>query len=210
MSADQRTDAWMQERLGHVTASCLHKVMAKTKTGPGADRANYAAQLVCERLTGERTESFVNAAMIRGTELEPQARAAYEFKTGIDVTEVGFILHPEIEWTGASPDGLAGPDGLVEIKVPNPATHIATLQGAPIDRKYLYQMQWQARCCDRAWIDFVSFCPVLPGPMQLHVQRVQRDDALIAELEAEVVKFLAEVAATVAALETRYLKEPAL
>lgn len=203
---DQRTDGWFNDRLGKVTASCIYKVMARTKTGPGADRTNYAAQLVTERLTGTPPESFTNAAMAWGVETEARARAAYEFKQGLDVAEVGFIPHPRIAMSGASPDGWVATDGLVELKCPNTATHITTLTGAPIDRKYLYQMQWQIACCEREWCDFASFDPRLPGPMQLHVRRVERDADLIAEMETEVEKFLAEVAATVADLEARYLK----
>jgi hypothetical protein len=107
---------------------------------------------------------------------------------------------------GASPDGLVGDDGLVEIKCPNTATHIATLTGAPIDRKYVYQMQWQMACTGTAWCDFASFDPRLPLEMQLHVRRIDRDDALLAEIEAEVTAFLAEVAATVSELSTTYQK----
>lgn len=206
---EQRTDGWHAERLGRVTASCLYKVMAKTKTGYGADRDNYAADLICERLTGRPTECFLNAAMIRGTELEPQARAFYEFATGNDVVETGFVQHPTIAMCGASPDGLVGNDGLVEIKVPNASTHIKSLRGGAIDRKYILQMHLQMACTGRTWCDFASFCPDLPGQMQLHVRRVPLDAALLAEIEAEVTKFLAEVAATVAELEGAYLKEAA-
>ena len=202
---DQRTEGWHSDRLGKVTASCLHKVMARTKSGPGADRANYLAQLVTERLTGQPTETFTNAAMAWGVETEDRARAAYEFKHGAAVIETGFHDHPAIPLSGASPDGLVGDDGLIEIKCPNTATHITTLRGGPMDRKYLYQVQWQIACTGRAWCDFASFDPRLPLPMQLHVDRIERDDVLIAELEAEVTTFLAEVAATVADLEARYL-----
>ncbi len=205
----QRTDQWFSERAGRVTASAIYKVMARTKTGYGADRANYHAQLVTERLTGLPAESFTNAAMQWGVDTEPQARAAYALETGVVPVEVGFVRHPLIDNSGASPDGLVGDDGMLELKCPNSATHIATLTGAAIDRKYLYQMQWQMACAERAWCDFASFDPRLPDEMQLHVRRVERDDELIAELEAEVVKFLAEVDATVADLRDRYMREAA-
>lgn len=206
---EQRSPEWFSARAGKVTASSLHKVMARTKTGYGADRANYHAQLVTERLTGVPAESYSNSAMQWGIDTEPQARAAYAMEVGAEPVEIGFLLHPSISQSGASPDGLVGDDGMVEIKCPNSATHIATLTGAGIDRKYLYQMQWQMACAGRAWCDFASFDPRLPDEMQLHIERVQRDDDLIAELEAEVVKFLAEVAATVTDLEARYLREAA-
>lgn len=208
---EQRTEDWFSARIGKVTASCIGKVMAKLKDGsPGADRKNYAAQLITERLTGQRTESFTNAAMQWGVETEAQARAAYSFNTGIDVAEVGFIDHPTIAMSGASPDGFAGTDGLVEIKCPNTATHLETLEGASIDRRYLLQMQWQMACAGKAWCDFASFDPRLPPEMQLAVERVHRDDKLIAEIEAEVAAFLTELDARVADLRARYeLKEAA-
>lgn len=206
---EQRTDGWLSERCGKVTASCIYKVMARTKSGYGADRANYHAQLVTERLTRLPAESFVNGAMAWGIETEAAARDAYSESALCVVVETGFHPHPTIAMTGASPDGLVGDDGLCEIKCPNTATHIATLTGAPIDRKYVLQMQWQMRCCERAWCDFASFDPRLPHEMQLHVRRVERDDELIAEMEAEVETFLAEVAATVAELEARYLTKEA-
>jgi putative phage-type endonuclease len=202
--SDQRSPEWFAERLGKVTASCIHKVMARTKTGYGADRTNYHAQLVTERLTGVAADGYSNAAMQWGTETEPQARAMYAFQEGVEVIEAGFVPHPTIVTSGASPDGLIGEEGLVEIKCPNSATHIATLTGAPIDRKYLLQMQWQMACCERLYCDFASFDPRLPLEMQLHVTRVVRDDALIREIEAEVIAFLDEVDATVATLRERY------
>lgn len=203
---DQRTDGWLTERCGRVTASAIYKVMAKTKTGYGADRANYHAQLVAERLTGVPAESFTNAAMQWGVDTEEQARAMYSLETGESVVETGFHAHPSILFSGASPDGLVGETGLVEIKCPNTATHIATLTGASIDRKYLLQMQWQMECTGRDWCDFASFDPRLPDEMQLHIRRVERDEALLAEIREEVTKFLTEVASTVELLSNTYRK----
>jgi putative phage-type endonuclease len=207
---DQRTEEWFQARLGKVTASCIAKVMAKLKSGePSADRMNYAAQLITERLTGVKADTFTNAAMQWGVDTEDQARAAYEFKHGAAVVETGFIDHPRIAKSGASPDGLVGDVGLVEIKCPNTATHLTTLDGGGIERKYLLQMQWQMACCDRAWCDFASFDPRLPLPMQLHVERIHRDDELIAEIEAEVSAFINELDQREAALRARYLEKEA-
>lgn len=203
---EQRTDEWMTIRAGKVTASSLYKVVAKTKTGWGADRANYHAQLVAERLTGKPSDSFSNAAMQWGIDQEAAAREAYANLIGDAVAEIGFVDHPRLTWSGASPDGLVGFDGLVEIKCPNTATHIATLTGAEIDKKYRLQMQWQMICTGRDWCDFVSFDPRMPPEMQLHVRRVDRDDHLLAELEQDVSAFLAEVAATVEQLTAEYRK----
>ena len=209
MLEEQRSDEWFANRAGKVTASAVYKVLARTKTGWGADRANYMADLVTERLTGVRASSFTNSAMQWGVDQEANARDAYAQLTGEAPVEIGFVDHPAIEMAGASPDGLVGFDGLVEIKCPNSATHIATLRGASIDRKYLLQMQFQMACTGREWCDFASYDPRLPEPMRLHVRRVDRDNDLIAEMETEVSAFLAEVAATVAELETLYLKEAA-
>lgn len=203
---EQRTPEWFAHRAGRVTASRIADVMAKTKTGPGAARKNYAADLVAERLSGECREGFSNAAMQWGTEMEPQARAAYEFLHDASVSEVGFIDHPALRMAGCSPDGLVGDDGMVEIKCPNTATHIETLLSGTYDGKYLKQMQFQLACSGRAWCDFVSYDPRLPAEMQLFVKRVDRDGAAIVDIERAVGEFLAEVDETVSALRTRYMK----
>ena len=184
--------------------------LATTKTGWGASRKNYAAELVCERLTGARQERFTNAAMQWGTDVEPQARAAYEFMRDMTVEEVGFVAHPSIPMSGASPDGLVGDDGLVEIKCPNTATHIETLLSGKVEQKYLFQMRWQMACTGRRWCDFVSFDPRLPVEMQLWVKRVERpEDDEMEDFEKQVRDFLAEVDATEAALRSRYMAEAA-
>lgn len=206
---DQRTAEWHEERLGKVTASRIADVMARTKTGYSATRANYMADLIAERLTGTPKQAFSNAAMQWGTETEPQARAMYELETGNAVIETGFHPHPVIEGTGASPDGLVATNGLVEIKCPNTATHIETLRGAPIERKYLLQMHWQMICTGRDWCDFASFDPRLPPEMQLHVRRVERDAELAEEITAEVTQFLTEINLAVADLTARYLYKEA-
>ncbi len=194
---EQGTPEWFAQRLGKVTASRVADIIAKTKTGVAASRGNYLAQLVAERLTGQAADSFKSGAMQHGTETEPMARMAYETETGQMVTEVAMIQHPKIEMAGASPDGLVGDDGLVEIKCPNTSTHIATLMADKSPSGYMAQMQWQMACTGRAWVDFVSFDPRMPEDMQLFIKRVPRDEKLIAEYETEVVKFLAEVQETV-------------
>ncbi len=206
---EQGTDAWLALRCGKATASRIADIVAKTKSGPSASRTNYLAQLVAERLTGVVADGFTNDAMKWGTEKEPDARAAYEFYKGVAVCPVGFVQHPTIDMSGASPDGLVGDDGLIEIKCPNTATAIETLLGGSVPGKYVTQMQFQMTCTGRAWCDFVSFDPRLPEDMRLFVKRVNRDDDVIAELEAEVRKFLAEVSATVCKLKKLYRQEAA-
>ena len=202
--ADQRTDEWFQQRLGKVTASNLHKVLAKTKTGYGADRGHYLTQLVLERITGQKADSYTNAAMQFGIEQEQFARAAYEAHRGVLVEEVGFLPHPTIPMAGASPDGLVGDDGMVEIKCPESATFLEVLLSKnPVAGKYFAQMQWQMRCADRPWCDYVVFDPRFPQKIQLVIHRVNRDDRWLAEAETEVKKFLCEIEEKVQALKQK-------
>ena len=189
----QGTDAWYKSRLGKATASRVADVIAKTKSGYSASRDNYMAQLICERLTGQKGESFTNAAMQWGTETEPLARSAYEAYADIMVEEIGFVQHPKIEMAGASPDGLVGLFGMLEIKCPNTATHIDTLLSQTVPTKYITQMQWQMRCCERQWCDYVSFDNRLSADLQLFVKRVEFDASYVAMLEEEVNLFLKEL-----------------
>jgi putative phage-type endonuclease len=161
-------------------------------------------RLICERLTGTVQASFTNAAMIHGTETEPEARRAYEFFVDRDVQQVGFVPHPTIAMAGASPDGLVGDDGLLELKCPNSATHIETLLLGRIPEKYHFQMQFQMACTGRQWCDFASYDNRLPERMRLFVKRVARDADAILEIETAVVAFLAEINETVTQLQARY------
>ena len=200
--SEQRTPEWFAERLGKITASRIADVVGKTKSGSyGAARKNYMAELLCQRLTGQQEEKFTSAAMQHGTDTEPAARAMYMLETGEDVTETGFIHHPSIDMSGASPDGLVGEDGLIEIKCPNTATHLEFLQSRKPKHEYLLQMQWQMACTGRQWCDFVSYDDRLPEKLAYRCIRVPRDDKLIAELEEETVKFLTELDKTVRQLE---------
>ena len=196
----QRTEEWFAARRGKVTASRVADLTSKTKSGWGASRGNYMAQLIAERLTGTTAESYTNAAMQWGTDTEPQARAAYEFFADAEVKEIGFVIHPEVKEAGASPDGFVDKDGEVQIKCPNTATHIETLLVKKIPAKYITQMQWGLACSGRKWCDFVSFDPRMPPHLQLFVKRVHRDDERIEALEEMVVEFLGELDAKVIAL----------
>ena len=200
--ADQRTEEWFAERLGHASASRFKDILAKTKSGPSASRKNYATQLVCEILTGKREETYVNAAMQRGTDIEPMARMAYESRTGEIVQEAGFLKHALLR-AGASPDGLIGEDGGMEIKCPNTATHIETLlDGMPAEHKA--QIQGAMWITGRAFWDFVSYDDRLPEEMRLYVERVFRDDVYIAALAREVETFIGEVDSTVSKLKEKF------
>ena len=196
---EQGTEEWFAARLGRVTASKVQDIVARTKTGYAASRDNYLAQLVCELLTGKGAESFSTPAMAHGTETEPLARAAYEMKNSVLVDEVGFVQHPTL-MAGASPDGLVGQDGLIEIKCPQTNTHIETLLSGKIPSKYKAQMTWQMICTGRKWCDFISFDPRLPQELQMFVQRYPYDAEYANKLETEVLLFLAEVDVTLTTL----------
>jgi putative phage-type endonuclease len=204
---EQRTDEWFQQRLGKVTASRISDVIAKTKTGVSTSRQNYLVQLVSERLTGKKGDSFVNQAMLDGIERENAARAIYMLNRDVSVTEVGFFDHPVIKNSGASPDGAVNAEekgkyaGLIEIKCPIETTHTNTLMSKSVPSKYIPQMQWQLACTGAKWVDFVSYNPNFPMELQLFVARVDRDDTYIGELEAEVIKFLDEVEQTIIKLK---------
>lgn len=199
---EQRSDDWFKIRLGKVTGSRIADLTAEGKNGqPSASRANYIAELVTERLTGQPAENLVKTpAMIRGAEIEPRARLRYEFLTDMEIEEVGFVHHPTIPMSGASPDGRVGMRGLVQFKAPHTASHIEYLRGANIEGKYLKQMTWEMLCDQREFCDFVSFDDRLPEPLQMFVKRVLLDEKLALDLERKVRVALAEIDAIVADL----------
>ena len=192
IAVQQGSNAWHQLRAGKVTASRVADILAKTKTGPSASRQNYLVELAIQRTTGIIEESYTNAAMEWGTQTEPQARVAYEVNTHNFVDQVAFVDHPTIAGFGCSPDGIVG-KGLIEIKCPNSATHWSYVKAKAPPTKYFIQMQAQMACTGAKWCDFVSFDPRMPERSQLLVVNVPRDETFIAEMEAEIVKFLSEV-----------------
>lgn len=197
----QGSDDWHKHRCGSLGASQVHDVLAKTKSGYTAARANTKARMVAERLTGLTQETFKSSAMQWGNDTEPQARSAYEFITGKRVQVVGMFKLANLVGSHASPDGLVDNDGLIEIKCPNTATHIETLKTEKIDPKYVTQMQWQMALTDREWCDFVSYDPRMPEDLSLFIKRVPRDPQMIADLMKQVEEFLGEVDADIKALE---------
>lgn len=196
----QGTEAWHLARVGKLTASRIADAIAKTKSGWGASRGNLMATLACERLTGQPIETFKSSAMIWGTETEPMARANYALHMGVDVAEVGFIDHPTLAMSGASPDGIVGDEGLFEAKCPNTLTHLDTLLAGKFPSQYYPQIQWQLATTGRAWCDAVSFDPRCPEHLQLFIERIPRDERYIAELEAMAAEFLGELDAKLAKL----------
>jgi putative phage-type endonuclease len=191
---EQGTQEWLELRKGKVTASRVADILAKTKTGVSASRANYLMELAIQRVTGFIEESYTNAAMQWGKDNEGTARALYEAKADVFVDQVPFIDNPTIEGFGCSPDGLVGTDGLVEIKCPNSTTHWEYFKKNVPPQKYVIQMQAQMACTNTQWCDFVSYDPRMPERSQLLIVRVARDDSFINDVMIpEITTFLNEV-----------------
>src|SRR5210317_183348 len=190
---EQLSQEWFEARLGKVTASRVSDVLATRKGQESTVRAKYKLQLATERLTNKKTDTHMNQAMQDGIEREPMAREIYEKLKDVTVEEVGFVQHPAIERAGASPDGLVGDDGIIEIKCPIETTHTTNLLERKLPSKYKPQVQFQLSTTGRKWCDFISYNPNFEPRLQLIVIRVERDDEYIEMLEFEILKFLAEV-----------------
>jgi len=197
---EQGTPEWQALRIGKLTASRVADMLATVKTGESMSRKNLRADLIAERLTGSKTDSYTNSAMNWGVETEPQARVAYEVFSYNFVDQVAFVDHPTIPNFGCSPDGFVGDDGLIEIKCPNTSTHLEYIETRKPPSKYMTQMMSQMSVTGRKWCDFVSFDPRLPDGLKLLVVRIERDEEVIAKIEAEAIKFLAEVDAKIVEL----------
>ena len=177
IDCEQGSDEWIAARLGVPSASMFGKII--TTQGKWSTQADaYINQLVAEKLTGEQTYVYQNEHMARGTELEPEARAMYEFIKEVEVNEVGFCLHDTLN-AGCSPDGLIAEDGGLEIKCPAPATHVEYLKAGVLPSKYKQQVMGCLWITGREWWDFVSYHPT----MKTLIVRVERDEEYIAALE---------------------------
>lgn len=199
---EQLSPEWFQAKIGKVGASHINDILAKNKNGgEPASRRNYRMELVIARLTGEYPDTYCSPAMQWGIDHEPAARSAYEFISGNVVQKVGFIEHPSIPMSGASPDGLIGEEGCIEIKCPVTANHVDILLAGKVPTDYQNQMLWQMEVTGRKWCDFVSYDPRMPFELQLFYKRFERDDERIEVIKVEVVKFLAEVDDMVAKLK---------
>ena len=186
--SEQRTEQWYADRLGHATGSRASDILAGKDTQA---RRGYLTQIVTERLTGRQQDGYINADMQRGIDIEPIARAAYQASREL-VDEVGFVRHPTIQWFGASPDGLVGDDGLIELKCPRSTTHLDYWQSGKPPAKYVPQMLAQLSCTRRKWVDFVSFDDRFPEHLQLYVARFQPTQEIIEQFEQKVIEFLKE------------------
>lgn len=196
ITALQQDAEWFAARIGCLTASRIADAVAKRTKGNGElqCRADLRLALAVERVTNKPSENYVSKWMERGVEMEPLARAAYELRRDVETEQVGFVIHPTLNWAGCSPDGLIGTDGLLELKVPKSTTHAEYLLGECVPEEYIPQMTWQLACCPgRQWNDFVSYCPDFPAPLDVFICRLNRDNQKIAVMEAESTVFLKEV-----------------
>ena len=189
----QGSPEWSAARVGYGTSSEFSSILAK---GQGKTRAAYLRRIVCERLTGRPMETYATGSwaksLERGTEQEPYARMAVEAKLGVMVQEVGIIRHDSL-MASCSCDGLIGDDAGCEIKSVIPSVQLETILagGFPPEHKpQIFGNLWLSK--RKAWY-FCSFCPDMPEHLRLYVSRVERDDAYIRTLEAEVKVFLDEV-----------------
>ena len=188
----QGSPEWFKQRQGNASASRIKDVIAKTKSGYAASRDNYMTELVLERF-GIFSESYTSKSMEWGNEQEPFARATHEIKQNIIVQECGYILHPSIEKSGASPDGLIDDDGVLEIKCPDTKTHFEYLLADKVPSAYIPQMAWQILCTGRQWADFVSYDPRAPIGLDYFYIRYTPDKEYLDMLENELTNFLIEV-----------------
>jgi len=184
---EQNTEAWMTLRMGKVTASNFPKIMANYGKAFGNPAKDYAKRVAIESFTKTPVETFKNEWMERGHELEQWARSAYEMQTFNVVLPAGFS---EIGYFGASADGLVDDDGLIEIKSVKYNIHFDRLQKGRFDSSYEWQMRGQLWLYDRAWCDFVSYCPEFPPDKQLYIFRVERDLELEKRLIGRLDEFL--------------------
>jgi putative phage-type endonuclease len=200
---NQRDQEWFAMRAGKFTGSRFSALMARTRSGVSASRDKLIDDLACERRSGECEPTYQNAAMLRGTELEPEARSAYEARMGVLVEEVAFIVHPEYPNVGVSPDGLVGDEGMVEIKCPDSkARHMSYLLEGKHVNEYWWQLQGQLWVAGRKWVDAVSYDPRWSEERhRLAIVKVKADPKAHAELAAEVEKAEAEIQAKLKKLE---------
>lgn len=192
--SDQGTPGWIKQRIGHLTASRMKDAMDFLKSGkPSENRTKYAMELVAERMCDYATSHYVTDAMQYGIDMEPHAKQAYEARTGLLLADAGFLVHPTIEWFGASPDGLVGADGLAEFKVPTPVTYVRWLANGVVPEEHKPQMLAQMACTGRQWCDFVAYNPRANVGSQLFIRRFQPDPEEVAKVEEYARQFLAEV-----------------
>jgi len=187
VEVEQRSDEWQKLRCGVATASCFDRIITPATGKPSASAVAYRRELLAEWLTAQPVSVKESGWMQRGTEMEPEARAFYEFEADAEVTETGFVYLDERRLIGCSPDGLVSDDGLVEIKCPAPHTHVGYLIDAKLPTAYIPQVQGCLWVTGRQWCDFISYHPEVE-PL---IVRVNRDESYIAKMAVLVEAFIA-------------------
>ncbi len=190
----QGSAEWMACRTGNLTGSRIYDACARGKGGKYyASRDTLMMEKLIERLTGQWAEHFVSDAMQWGTAHEDEARAVYETSKGVLVTDCAYFPHPSIAHSGASPDGLVGDDGVIEIKCPTTKTHLETMLSGAIPEQHAYQMAWEIESAGRKWADFISYDPRLPGNLSFFCARYVPAPEFLEYLREEVIQFLSEL-----------------
>ena len=184
MLSNQGTPEWLQERAGVITASTFSKVFT-TQGKLSTSRDGLINQLIAENLTGASTATFKSEAMQRGNDLEPEARALAEILLDTDIEETGLIKMDDHE-IGCSPDGLCTLDVEtgIEIKCPNPGTHISYLRKGKLPTAYVQQVQGTMLVLNLSSYFFLSYCPGL----NYFLTRVDRDDTLLGYAEPLLIE----------------------
>jgi len=192
-NAQQGTGNWFNQRTGKLTASRMASAMSYLKGGgDSAARKDLKIEILAERLTDNIVPKFVTGAMQWGIDHEAMAKEAFEKKTGLKITDVGFVDHPMIEYFGASPDGFVSDGRAIEIKCPTTSTHLKYLLSGVIPEEYKPQMSVQSACTGKA-VWFASFDPRMPKGKQLFIRLYEPTTDEIKNVESEAVKFLYEV-----------------
>ena len=190
----QQTESWFAERAGCLTASVAKAaILRNTKGQPYAAYETELRRIVGERFTKNMSNRFTSSAMQWGVDHEDEAREAYEIETGNIVDLVGFVRHPTIDWFGASPDGLVGKDGLLEIKCPETSTHIARIEAGVVPEEYKPQMLVQLLCTGRSWVDFVDYDPRIDDEfksLRLFIVRFEPTAEELETAKARCIEFL--------------------
>ncbi len=184
----QNSPEWLAARRGVPSASDFDMIIT-TKGEPSKQRQKYLYRLAGEQVSGVVEETYQNGAMSRGKEMEDEARQLYSLINGVEVQQVGFCI-PDGDFAyGASPDGLVGEEGCLEIKCPQMATHVGYLLENTLPSEYFQQTQGQLLVTGRKWVDFMSYYPGLK-PL---IVRVKPDKKFQQTLKAELEKFCLEL-----------------
>ena len=188
LDLEQGSDEWFAARLGIPTASRFKDIVTPTKGEKSKSYKSYMYELIAERLTKGREDFFKSEWMERGNEVEPLARASYEFIHEVEVKQVGMILNDE-RTIGISPDGLIGDNGGLEIKCPKPSTVVKYMLDGGLPLEYKPQVMGSLMVSEREYWDFLAFHP----SMDFFELRVYRDEEYIKKMDQHIKDFVDEL-----------------